>query len=149
MPEGLNDKAGHVNLTVYVPPELVEIGVAGDLQRMFDAMIYKLRRNAHKGRWVDTGLDRAFAGLEAETGELRDAIANGSTTEILMEAADVANQALICANIGLEAKNVQSPPPHSVVRAALANSAPVPDAASGRTFVLCGDLHVPAAGVQS
>lgn len=128
MPEGLNDKAGHVNLVVYVPPELVEIGVAPDLQRMFDAMIYKLRRNAHKGRWVDVGLDKAFAGLESESSELKDAIANGSTTEILMEAADVANQALICANIGLESKNVQSPPPHPVVRSKVANRAKVPDA---------------------
>lgn len=106
MPENLNDKTGGVVISIYVPPELVKIGVAPDLQRFFDAMVYKLRRNAHKGRWGNVGLDRAFAGLESESAELRDAIANGSTTEILMEAADTANQALICANIALESKNV-------------------------------------------
>lgn len=104
MAEGLNDKSGSVQLSIFVPPELVAIGVAPDLQRFFDAMIYKLRRNAHKGRWEEVPLDRAFKALLGEADELRDAVFTGSTSEILMEAADVANQALIVANIALEGK---------------------------------------------
>ena len=105
MPEGLTDEGGKT-LEIFVPKELVEIGVAPDLQRFFDAMIYKLRRNAHKGRWDTLSMDEAFADLGGEVDELSGAIASGSTSEILMEAADVANEALICANIALEAKGL-------------------------------------------
>jgi NTP pyrophosphatase (non-canonical NTP hydrolase) len=106
MSEGLNDKAKGTVLKIAVPAELVAIGVGPDLQRFFDAMIYKLRRNAHKGRWVDVGLQKAFDDLRGETAELRQVIRTGSTSEVLMEAADVANEALIIANIALEAKGV-------------------------------------------
>ena len=105
MPEGLTDEGGKT-LEVFVPKELVEIGVAPDLQRFFDAMIYKLRRNAHKGRWDELSLDAAFADLGGEVEELSSAIASGSTAEILMEAADVANEALIVANIALEQRGL-------------------------------------------
>lgn len=105
MPEGLTDEGGKV-LEIFVPAELVQIGVAPDLQRFFDAMIYKLRRNAHKGRWNTLTMERAFYDLRGEVEELNGAINSGSTSEILMEAADVANEALIVANIGLEAKGL-------------------------------------------
>lgn len=104
MAENLSDK-GWVTLQVAVPPELVSIGVAPDLQRFFDAMIYKLRRNAHKGRWETLPLAKAFSDLHGEVAELDAAIASGSTSETLMEAADVANEALIVAAIALEAKD--------------------------------------------
>lgn len=104
MAENLNDKTGPGRLIIFVPPELMAIGVAPDLQRFIDAMIYKLRRNAHKGRWAEVPLDKAFDALMTEAAELKDAVGTGSTSEILMEAADVANQALIVANIALEAK---------------------------------------------
>lgn len=129
MPEGLNDKEGWSAISVALPPELSAIGVAPDLQRFFDAMVYKLRRNAHKGRWEDVPLNRAFEGIEREAAELKDAIAQGSTMEILMEAADVANQALIAANIGLEAaQNVQPQPATAVIRPSLADSPALPHA---------------------
>lgn len=105
MPENLTDEGGKT-LEIFVPKELVDIGVAPDLQRFFDAMVYKLRRNAHKGRWDELSLDGAYADLAGETEELGQAIASGSTSEILMEAADVANEALIVANIALEAKGL-------------------------------------------
>lgn len=105
MPEGLTDEGGKT-LEIFVPAELVQIGVAPDLQRFFDAMIYKLRRNAHKGRWNTLTIEGAFEDLRGEVEELDGAIASGSTSEILMEAADVANEALIIANIGLEAKGL-------------------------------------------
>lgn len=89
-------------LTVVVPHELRNI--VPDLQRFFDAMVYKLRRNAHKGRWEDMDLNDALPRLREEVDELQEAIAAGSTMEITMEAADVANFALIVANIALESK---------------------------------------------
>lgn len=104
MSERLTD-VGWKTLSIGVPPELVEIGVMPDLQRFFDAMIYKLRRNAHKGRWETLPLDKAMAELHDEVAELAPAIASGSTSEILMECADVANEALIVANIALEARS--------------------------------------------
>lgn len=101
MAENLNEDGWKI-LEVPVPPELLALGVDADLKRFFDAMIYKLRRNATKGRWDDVPLDKAFQGLEEETTELKGALSHGSSTEILFEAADVANQALIVAAIGLE-----------------------------------------------
>lgn len=103
MTENLRDD-GWTVLQVPVPPELVAIGCAPDLQRFFDAMIYKLRRNAHKGKWEELSQADAEADLHAEVGELTRAIRAGSTAEIWMEAADVANEALITAAIALEAK---------------------------------------------
>jgi len=105
MPEGLTDEGGKT-LEIFLPKELVDIGVAPDLQRFFDAMIYKLRRNAHKGNWDDLSLDQASADLTGEVEELQQALASGSTAEILMEAADVANEALIVANIALAGRGL-------------------------------------------
>ena len=102
MTEGL--KTGAQLLSIAVPDELADL--RPDLQRFFDAMIYKLRRNKSKGRWQDVSLDKAFEGLRAEVEEMAAAIAEGSTMEILMESADTANFAMIIAAIALEAKGV-------------------------------------------
>lgn len=114
MPENLNE-IGWATLEIGVPPELVEIGVVPDLQRFFDAMVYKLRRNAHKGRWETLPFEKAMEDLWGEIKELQEAALHGSTTEILLEAADVANEALIVANIALESKRARekSSPPAS------------------------------------
>lgn len=93
-------------LRIQIPPELS--GYGPELLRFFDAMIYKLRRNAHKGKWEDVPITRAFGLLEDEVGELEAAIKVGSTSEVLMEAADVANLALIAANIAMEARDEKS-----------------------------------------
>jgi len=105
MTENLNNEHGSV-LHINVPKELSALGIDGDLQRFFDAMIYKLRRNAHKGRWDEVSLDAAMKRLRAEVEELDSELGFGSVVEVLMEAADVANMALILANISLEHKNV-------------------------------------------
>lgn len=105
MAEGLVEEGGKT-IEVFLPKELLDIGVGPDLQRFFDAMVYKLRRNAHKGHWDDLTLDQAYADLGGEVEELTAAIASGSTSEILMEAADVANEALIVANIALAARGL-------------------------------------------
>lgn len=101
MAENLN-KAEWTAITIKLPPELA--GYGPSLIRFFDAMVFKLRRNAHKGKWEAVPLPDAMSALEREASELREALAHGSTMEMLMEAADVANQALIVAEISLEVR---------------------------------------------
>lgn len=109
MTENLSKTPG-VTIQVAVPPELHDLGIAPDLQRFFDAMVYKLRRNAHKGRWPDLKIADVQKDLGEEVDELAAVIDTGSTAEILMEAADVANEALILAAIALEAKDAALSP---------------------------------------
>lgn len=99
MPENL--KTGGQMVSIFVPDELAEL--TPDLRRFWDAQVYKLRRNKHKGRWADLSVEDAMVGLMDEAGELQGAIGEGSSMEILMEAADVGNFALIVANVALEA----------------------------------------------
>lgn len=101
MSENLNNDEWEA-ITIKLPPELA--AYRGSLTRFFDAMVYKLRRNAHKGKWEAVPLPRAMTALMSEARELEEALRHGSTMEILMEAADVANQALIVAEIGLEVR---------------------------------------------
>lgn len=100
MSEGL--KTGGRPLAIFIPDELEAL--RPDLQRYWDAMVYKLRRNKHKGRWADLDLADTMAKLDGEIVEMRDAVGEGSSMEILMEAADVGNFAMIAANVALEAK---------------------------------------------
>lgn len=89
-------------MIIFIPQELE--AVRPDLQRFFDAMVYKLRRNAHKGNWEDLELGRAFELMHGEIKELATAIDEGNSAEIVFEAADVANFALMIANITLRAQ---------------------------------------------
>lgn len=102
MTEALDDKKEWAALLVHIPPELE--GYKPELQRFFDAMVFKLRRNAHKGKWEEVPMDLAVHRLNNEIDELHIAIDQGSTMEILMESADVANMCLIVANITLEVR---------------------------------------------
>lgn len=102
MSERLEDHAEWSSITIKLPPELATYKPS--LIRFFDAMVFKLRRNAHKGKWEDVPMARALGMLHKESEELQAAVDNGSTMEILMEGADVANQALIVAEIGLEVR---------------------------------------------
>lgn len=129
MPEHLKDD-GWVTLAIAIPPELVAIGVADDVQRFVDFMVYKLRRNHHKGRFEGVPLEAAWADLQGEVAELEGAIKAGSTAEIWMESADIANQALIVAAVAHEAKRARSPSPQ-----------PAPRTAVGERTVLDGGLR--------
>lgn len=62
------------------------------------AMEYKLQRNDHKGGWAETPNRVLFDRLEDEVKELADALARGNYLEIMLEAADVANFALMLAH---------------------------------------------------
>lgn len=103
MSENLSDDVEWGSIIIRVPPELATYGPS--LTRFFDAMVYKLRRNAHKGKWENVPLPAAMASLRRETEELQLAVENGNTMEALMEAADTANQALIVAEIALEVRS--------------------------------------------
>ena len=106
MSEGLSED-GWITIPVSVPPELVKLGIAPDLIRFFDSMVYKLRRSHSKGRWETLDLDKAMGGLADEMEELKVAIKHGSTAEIVMESSDTANMALIVAAIALEARGAR------------------------------------------
>jgi NTP pyrophosphatase (non-canonical NTP hydrolase) len=104
MSEALNDDTPWTTVTINIPPELN--GYEADFIRFWDAMVFKMRRNAHRGKWQDVPLDTAFVALANEVDELKTAIRHGSTSEILFESADCANEALIVAAIGLEKAGV-------------------------------------------
>ena len=65
-------------------------------------MLYKLSINASKGRWKDIDVNSYMDKMEEERNELREALATDNTVSILLEAADVANFALIIASKELD-----------------------------------------------
>lgn len=73
-----------------------------DFRRFVDAMLYKIKKNGHKGRWDTLSLKDAVDLLKGELAELEVAISDGNRVEIELEAADVANFALIIASIAVE-----------------------------------------------
>lgn len=92
------------------PPFTFTVSLSGDMaqygpdiRRFVDAMVYKLERNAHKGRWENLTLDNAFQLLVYEVQELQDEV-NGDKNMVrtMLEAADVANFALMVAAIVME-----------------------------------------------
>lgn len=106
MAENLKTDEAWTSIEIRLPPELK--GYGPSIRRFVDAMVFKLRRNAHKGKWEDVPMPKALSMLDKEWRELIDATKTGSTSEILMEAADVANQALIVAEIAMEARGVET-----------------------------------------
>jgi NTP pyrophosphatase (non-canonical NTP hydrolase) len=90
-------------LTIRIPPELR--AYENDMRRMFDAMIYKLRKNAHKGKWEHGRTNEYMNRLREEVVELGNAIEEGkNTVEIVLEAADVANMALILCAMAIDGR---------------------------------------------
>lgn len=87
-------------LSVNLPEEVV--AYREDIRRFLDAMIYKLRLNAHKGRWENDGVEDRLPKLLEEFEELKEAVEGGNMIETLLEAADVANFAMIIAAIAVE-----------------------------------------------
>lgn len=83
-----------------IPPEVEPY--AEDLRRFIDAMIYKLRVHHRKGRWDGKTVEEYVPLLHKEVEELEDAIGMNNMLEIITEAADVANMALIISAIAIE-----------------------------------------------
>jgi hypothetical protein len=65
-------------------------------------MLYKLEVNANKGRWQEVDVNRAMHNMVEEVNELQEALLTSNTVSILLEAADVANFALIIASKELD-----------------------------------------------
>ncbi len=97
-------KNGGRVLKIHIPEEIAQH--RSDIKRLVDGMVYKLHRNRHKGRWEDIDLKTGMAKLRGEVAELREAIKNGNSMEIVAETADVAAWAMILCNIALDKKDV-------------------------------------------
>lgn len=65
-------------------------------------MVFKLAKNAHKGRWGGLGMLRQQALMALEVTELNEAIEGGNTVDVLLEAADVANFAMIISSLKVD-----------------------------------------------
>jgi hypothetical protein len=87
-------------ITITLPPG-TEI-YANDIRRFVDAMLFKMAKHRGKGRWNETTLPQAMTGMEGEVRELYAAIAAGNTIETMLEAADVANYAMIVSSIAVD-----------------------------------------------
>ena len=62
-------------------------------------MLKKLETNQHRSGWVNVGLHYLFRRLEEETLELRKALLSGDKDAIIEECADVANFAMMIADV--------------------------------------------------
>lgn len=91
-----------INIVVRIPASVAPF--AGDIQRFMDAMVYKLEKNAHKGRWADRGSIDNLELLRKEVAELEEAIHENNLVKVMLESADVANFALIQAALAMGQK---------------------------------------------
>lgn len=73
-----------------------------DIRRFLDAMVYKLKVHHRKGRWEGKTVEEYMPLLHDEVRELMEATEGGNLIEVLTEAADVANMAMIVASIVVE-----------------------------------------------
>lgn len=73
------------------------------LRPFFDAMRHKLASSKHAGkkRWEELTTDGLLGLLKAEIAELEEAIAGRNQIEILLEAADVGNYAMMVATVAI------------------------------------------------
>lgn len=86
-------------MQIFVPPELKN--EEADIKRFFDAMIFKLRKNADKRGFDTATVTGCVDRMNEEIDELTAAISEGNDLEIILEAADVANFALLIAGAAI------------------------------------------------
>lgn len=87
-------------INIPIPPEVEPY--ADDIRRFVHAMVYKLKVHHRKGRWEGKTMAEYLPLLLGEVAELDEAVKDGNLIEILTEAADCANMALIVASIATE-----------------------------------------------
>lgn len=87
-------------ITIAIPPEVVQY--RHDIRRFVEAMVFKLSVHASKGRWENKTAAERLDRLYDEAKELKEAMDRGNMVEIMLEAADVANYALIISAIVME-----------------------------------------------
>lgn len=88
------------NISIFIPPELERNEIA--IKRFFDAMVYKLRKNASKPSFERSDAAHCIARIKSETEEMEQAIAEGNIVETLLEGADIANFALLAATSAID-----------------------------------------------
>jgi len=88
------------SINIPIPPEVEPY--ADDIRRFVHAMVYKLKVHHRKGRWEGKAMAEYLPLLLGEVAELDEAVKDGNLIEILTEAADCANMALIVASIATE-----------------------------------------------
>lgn len=69
------------------------------VRRMSLLMELKLRKNDFKGGWANVPAHKLLDLLEAEVKELREAVESGDPLDIAQECADVANYAMMVADV--------------------------------------------------
>lgn len=93
-------KRSQRKVVVTLPEEVEQY--EDDIRRFVHAMVYKLKIHHNKGRWEDLPIGKALQLLRGEVKELDEAMRGGNLIEILTEAADVGNFAMIIASIATE-----------------------------------------------
>lgn len=86
-------------ISVFIPDNLAP--VENEIKTFFEAMVYKLRKNSGKGHWDELSLIQVLELMRKEMAELEEAINEGASFEITLEASDIANFALMAASIAL------------------------------------------------
>lgn len=104
---GLEYKVDPVNIirqggfiTISLPPEVMPY--QHEIRRFVEAMVYKLVKHSGKGKWEGYDVEKTLGLLGGEVKELQEALDRGNMVEILLEAADVGNYALILSAIVME-----------------------------------------------
>lgn len=87
------------SFVVTIPGEME--AYAPHIRRFVEAMVYKLKLNAHKGMWDGYSENKAIGLLCDEVAELDEAVEDGNMVEVMLEAADVANFAMIVSAIAI------------------------------------------------
>ena len=92
-----------MEIRIVLPNELDDL--APEVRTFVEAMVYKLYKNRHKGKWEGMSLDSLENLLRDEVAELHDAIQRQNSTWVLLEAADIANFAMMIANVAIGGQN--------------------------------------------
>lgn len=104
--EAEKDSAGYpvkLGTTMTMKPiKPPEVNCEAEIKQLVDAMRYKLKKNNHKGKWEEMTLAKAIELLKLEVAELEEAASRSSDIEIILEAADVSNFAMIVANLAMK-----------------------------------------------
>lgn len=75
--------------------------MSDELQMFFEAMIYKLHKNHHKGKWENVSILDLEKLLLGEVEELKEAIRGGNSLAMILEAADVGNFAMMMSSVAM------------------------------------------------
>lgn len=109
-----------------------------EVRKFAHAMEYKLAANDHKGGWEESPIPKILSRLRMEVEELAQAIEDGNDIDIILEAADVANYAMMAAH-NARLRDENSRQDAGGEREAVDDSNNIAYRESGGAFVLGGD----------